>query len=146
MIRHLSTWLVVALAGVLIAGCGSSSSTSNSSTTAQAISVTQPTATAKTSTSPTTTPTPKSPPATSSVPTSPVGVAQAVAECKAILQRDPTLSASLKSKVEGICNKAASGNLAAARTAAKEVCAEVINASPIPSVAKAQALAACQHS
>ncbi|MGO9249628.1 MAG: hypothetical protein ACLQQB_05860 [Solirubrobacteraceae bacterium] len=52
----------------------------------------------------------------------------------------------MKAKVEGICNKAAHGNLSGARAAAKEVCAEVINASPIPSAAKAQALAACQRS
>jgi hypothetical protein len=52
----------------------------------------------------------------------------------------------LKAKVEGICNKASNGDLAGARAAAKEVCAEVINASPIPAAAKAQALAACQRS
>jgi hypothetical protein len=148
MIRQHSRWLVVALAGVLIAGCGSSSSTPSKSTPAQVISVTQPAATGTTSTSATTTRTAasKSPPATSIVPTSPAGVAQAVAECKSIIQRDPTLSSSLKAKVEGICNKAAHGNLSGARAAAKEVCAEVINASPIPSAAKAEALAACQHS
>jgi hypothetical protein len=73
-------------------------------------------------------------------------VAQAVAVCKSIIQRDPTLSASVKDKVESICHKAANGDLAGARAAAKEVCAEVINASPIPSVAKAQALATCQRS
>jgi hypothetical protein len=75
-----------------------------------------------------------------------VGVAEAVAACKSVIQRDPTLSASLKAKVEGICNKAASGNLAGARAAAKEVCAEVINASPIPAAAKEEALAACKSS
>ncbi|MGO9320285.1 MAG: hypothetical protein ACLQBY_05735 [Solirubrobacteraceae bacterium] len=63
-----------------------------------------------------------------------------------MVQRATTLSASVKSKVEGICNKAASGNLAGARAAAKEVCVEVINASPIPSADKAQALAACKTS
>jgi len=72
-------------------------------------------------------------------------VAEAVAVCKSVIQRDPTLSSSLKAKVEGICNKAAHGNLAAARAAGKEVCAEVINASPIPAAAKAEALAACQR-
>jgi hypothetical protein len=50
----------------------------------------------------------------------------------------------LKSKVEGICNKAASGDLAGARAAAKEVCVEVIDASPISGAAKQQALAACK--
>jgi hypothetical protein len=52
----------------------------------------------------------------------------------------------LKRKLEGICNKAADGNVAAARAAAKEVCIEVINASPIPEAEKQQALAACKTS
>jgi hypothetical protein len=63
-----------------------------------------------------------------------------------VVAHEPTLSSSLKQKVEGICNKAASGNVAAARKAAKEVCVEVINASPLPSADKAQALAACKAS
>jgi len=148
MIRKLSTWLLIALAGGgFVAGCGSSSSSTSSSQTTSTGVPASPAAAGTTSTSPTTgtTSTP-SPTATSGVPTSPVGVAQAVAVCKSVIQREPTLSASLKVKVEGICNKAASGNLAGARAAAKEVCAEVINASPIPAAAKAQALAACQRS
>jgi hypothetical protein len=52
----------------------------------------------------------------------------------------------VKSKVEGICNKAASGDLSGARAAAKEVCVEVLNASPIPAAAKQRALAACKSS
>jgi hypothetical protein len=63
-----------------------------------------------------------------------------------VVAHEPTLSSNLKSKVEGICNKAANGNIAAARAAAKEVCVEVINASPIPSADKQQALAACKTS
>jgi hypothetical protein len=149
MIGQHSTLLVLALAGVLIAGCGSSNPTSSNSTPAQVISVTQPASTTAstgtTSTSPTTTST-STPSVPTSIPTTAAGVAEAVAVCKSVIQRDPTLSASLKAKVEGICNKAASGNLAGARAAAKEVCAEVINASPIPAVAKSEALAACQRS
>jgi hypothetical protein len=144
MIRQLSTWLVVALVGVFIAGCGSSSSTSSSQSSAA------PAATATTSSTPaaggTTSATTTTPSVPTSVPTTAAGVAQAVAACKSIIQSEPTLSGSLKAKVEGICNKAASGDLAGARTAAKEVCAEVINASPIPAAAKSQALAACQRS
>jgi len=71
-------------------------------------------------------------------------VVQAVAICKSAIQRDPQLSAAVKAKVEGICNKAASGDLAGARAAVKEVCVEVINASPIPAASKEQALAACK--
>jgi hypothetical protein len=145
MIRQHSTLLVLALAGgALLAGCGGSNSTSSSNST----SVTQPASTVAstgtTSTSPTTTAT-STPNIPTSIPTTAAGVAEAVAVCKSVIQRDPTLSSSLKAKVEGICNKAAHGNLAAARAAGKEVCAEVINASPIPAVAKSEALAACQR-
>jgi hypothetical protein len=74
-----------------------------------------------------------------------VNLAEAVAICKSIVQREPTLASSVKAKVEGICNKAAGGNLAGAKAAAKEVCKEVINASPISSAAKAQAISACER-
>jgi hypothetical protein len=145
MIRQLSTWLTVALVGVLIAGCGSSSSTSSSQSSAApaATATTSSTPAAGGTTSSATTTTPSVP---TSVPTTAAGVAQAVAACKSIIKSEPTLSTSLKVKVEGICNKAANGDLAGAKTAAKEVCAEVINASPIPAAIKAQALAACQRS
>jgi len=72
-------------------------------------------------------------------------MAVAVTECKSIIQRAPTLSASTKAKVEGICNKAASGDLVGARAAAKEVCVEVIKALAGPTgPAKEQALASCK--
>jgi hypothetical protein len=71
-------------------------------------------------------------------------VAVYTAICKEIVTRDPTLSASVKSKVEGICAKAAHGNVAGARAAAKEVCVEVINASPVPAAAKEKALKECK--
>jgi hypothetical protein len=61
-----------------------------------------------------------------------------------IIAREPTLPASTKSKVEGICGKAAAGNLAGARAAAKEVCVEVISASPIPAAQKAKDIASCK--
>jgi len=79
------------------------------------------------------------------VPSNPAGVAEAVAICKSVIQREPTLSASVKAKVEGICDKAAHGDLAAARAAGKEVCKEVLKAAPIPGPAKAQAIAACER-
>lgn len=145
MTKQLSTWLVVGLVGVFIAGCGGSSTTSSSQTgatpAAGSTASSTPAATATSTSAPTTTPS-----VPTSVPTTAVGVAQAVAACKSIVKSEPTLSASLKVKVEGICDKASSGDLAGAKTAAKEVCAEVINASPIPAAAKAQALAACQRS
>jgi hypothetical protein len=126
--------------GVLLAGCGSSSSTTTSGTTATT-STTSNAAAAAASTPSTSTPS-----GAATTPISSADLAAAVAECKAVVARAPTLSSNLKSKVEGICNKAANGNIAAARTAAKEVCVEVINASPIPSAEKQQALTACKAS
>jgi hypothetical protein len=133
--------LVVALLGAaLVAGCGSSStSSSTTASTPVTTSTSSPAAAATTSTTPATTS-----PATTSL--SAAGVAQYVAICKSVIQREPTLAASVKAKVEGICNKAAGGDIAGARAAAKEVCVEVINASPIPAAAKEHALAACKTS
>lgn len=72
-----------------------------------------------------------------------MAVQQAVSSCRSMV-RATTLPANLKAKVEGICDKAASGDLNGARAAAKEVCVEVINSYPIPAgPAKDQALAAC---
>lgn len=127
------------LCGALLAGCGSSSSSSSSSSTTASTpastATSTPAATGTTSTSPTTT----------TGATAPTGnVAEYVAICKSIIERVPTLSASVKSKVEGICTKAAHGDAAGARAAAKEVCVEVIDASPISGAEKERALAACK--
>jgi hypothetical protein len=122
MFRQPSKWLVVVLVGgVFVAGCGSSSSSSSSTTSGS------------TGTSSITVPTG-------------AGVAQAIASCKSVVQKAPTLSSTTKAKIEGICEKAGT-DPAAARTAAKEVCVEVVNASPIPSGSiKEKALAACNKS
>jgi hypothetical protein len=63
-----------------------------------------------------------------------------------VIEKEPDISASLKSKVEGICSKASHGDLNAAKAAAKEVCKEVINAAPIPAAEKQTALASCASS
>jgi len=136
MIRPISSWLLVALAGgALLAGCGSSSG--NSTSSSQASSAAAPTVPAAAGTSST------SAAGTPGGAASVAGVQQAVTACKSVIRAAPTLSASTKAKVEGVCNKAASGDEAGARRAAKEVCVEVINASPVPAVAKQQALASC---
>jgi hypothetical protein len=150
MIGKRSPLLAVALlCGALFAGCGSSggsSTPSSSSTSTPAASTAATTAattasTASTQASTGTTSTPSTPPSTAA---SAAGVQEYVAICKEIVQREPTLSSAVKSKVEGICAKAASGDEAGARAAAKEVCTEVINASPIPTAAKEKALAECK--
>lgn len=113
---------VVLLCGVLIAGCGSSSSSTTTTTTSTA-----------TPTTSTTVPTGASSQIT----------AAAVAACKAGVAH-AAVSSSVKAKLETICNEAASGNLNAAREAAKKVCVEIVNASPIPAgAAKEAALGAC---
>jgi hypothetical protein len=71
-------------------------------------------------------------------------VAHYVTFCKQIIQREPKLPANVKSKVEGICAKAAHGDLAGARAAAKEVCVEVLNAAPLPAATKAKTLPVCK--
>jgi hypothetical protein len=150
MIRQRSRWLVivVAVGSMFIAGCGSSSSSSSTSGQSSAPAATSattsstPASTGTTSSTPGTTSTPST--TTSGAPSS-AAVADAVAECRAVIKEAPTLGASTKAKVEAICNKAADGDLAGARAAAKEVCEEVINGSPIPAGAvKEHALAACK--
>lgn len=138
---------VTLLCGTLMAGCGSSNSSTTTST---------PTTTpAKTSSASATTPTKASKSSTSTStstattkPTQPT--APTAAEygdlCKSIITHEPALEASLKIKLEGICSKAANGDLAGAREAAKQVCVEVIKSTPIPAADKEKALAACKES
>ncbi len=127
---------VTLVGGALLAGCGSSSTTSSS----QSSSTSAPSAPASAATSSSSTSTPSTP---AGVPSS-AAVQEAVAACKSSVHSAPTLSASVKSKIEDICNKAASGNLEAAQKAAKEACTEIVNASPVPASAKEAALAACK--
>lgn len=126
MIRKLSTWLLVAiLGGVLLAGCGSSSSSSSQSTATPAATTSSTSSSSSTSES--------------------SAVAAGVQACKNGVQHAPTLSSSTKSKLEGICDKAANGDEEAARKAAQEVCTEIVNSSPLPAgSAKDSALAACK--
>jgi len=125
MVTRRSPWLaVVLLCGVLVAGCGSSSSSTSS--------------TASTSATPTI-----STPASVSGASSQITQA-AVAACRAGVTH-AAVSASVKAKLEDICNEAAKGNVTAAREAAKKVCVEIVNSSPIPSgPAKEAALSACK--
>lgn len=110
------------LAGALLAGCGSSS---NSGTTAQSVSVQGATAPA--------------------APTTPKGAA-AVAACKQAIQAQTTLSSDDKKKLEGLCDKAANGNEAEIKAAAKAICEEVITKSAIPAgPEREQALQACKQ-
>jgi len=136
MIRTLSTSLLVALSGAaLLAGCGSSSSTSTSSTSSSQSSPT-PATSGSTAAQTTSTVTPSG--------ASGVALAAAVEACRRSVQTASQVSPSVKAKVEAICDKAAHGDAAGAEKAGREVCTEVINASPVPAAAKEQALAACK--
>jgi hypothetical protein len=119
MIRRMV--LALLLSGALLSGCGGSSSTSSGKSSS--------TATTTTSTS------------------SSTGSSQQyeITACKSVLRLASTLSPKVKSKIEAICEKAAHGDAEAVRTAAKEVCAEVINASTILTASeKKKAIASCK--
>jgi hypothetical protein len=134
MMRTLSTSLLIPLAGVaLLTGCGSSSSSSSSSTSGSTAS-----SSAATSSSPATSST-----ATTGAAKSPA-VDTAVESCKRGAKEIPTLSSATRTKIEAICDKAASGNVDATRKAAREVCEEIVKASPLPEgSAKQHAIAGC---
>jgi hypothetical protein len=133
MIRKLSTWLLIALAAVVIlAGCGGSSSMTASQSSTPA--ATSSTPAARTTSS-----------ATTSSPAKTPAVASAVESCKRSAKAIPTLSAATRTKIESICDKAASGNVGDTRVAAREVCEEIVRASPLPEgSAKQHAIAACK--
>ncbi|MGO9490606.1 MAG: hypothetical protein ACLQBB_16495 [Solirubrobacteraceae bacterium] len=110
----------------LLAGCGSRSSSTTSGTTGSTAAQTSP------ATSPTGGPSAQ--------------IQAAVSECKRIIQSQSKLPASAKVKLEGACAKAAEGDTAAVKKAAREVCEEVIAESSLPSGATREAaLAACRR-
>jgi hypothetical protein len=69
-------------------------------------------------------------------------VAAAVASCKQSINAAPTLTASEKTKLLDLCNKAANGDATGVRKAAAQVCQEIIK-STVPASAQAGALASC---
>jgi ABC-type glycerol-3-phosphate transport system substrate-binding protein len=133
MIRRPASLLaVLLLGGALLAGCGGGSSTTTTTTTTSSTST--PAATAPGSTPQTT---------TGAKPLA--GASQAIEACKHQIQSTRNLSASVRSKLEAVCVKAASGDTAAVKQAGREVCEEVINTSRLPAGAsKDKALAACR--
>lgn len=127
MIRKLfPSALVLLAATALIAGCGSSGGSSSSSSAATSGSTgsssTDTTGSAKAA-----------------------GVSAAITQCKHGVNALPTLSATTKHRLESICDKAASGDAKAARTASREACEEIVKASPLPAgTARDHALEGCK--
>jgi hypothetical protein len=147
MTRGLSTLIVAAFAaGALVTGCGSSTSSKSTSTPAAASAGTSSTGAGTSSTGAGTSssgaaPTPSATGAAASSP----AIQAAVAACKQSIQAQPTLSASVKTKLGDICQKAASGDATAVKQATQQVCSEIVKASNIPAgAALDQAVAACK--
>jgi hypothetical protein len=154
MVRPLPASLLTALAAaVLLAGCGSSSSSSSSGSSAATSSTpatsstgqTGSTATTPTATTGSTSKTPAPAGTTGSTSKTPAP-ASVIASCKHGVQSLPHLRQSTKERLEKICEKAASSDVAAKRKAAVEACQELVNASPLPAgKQRDRALAACKN-
>jgi hypothetical protein len=133
MFQRRSAWLTVALlCGVLVAGCGSSSSTSGStsnSTTATS------TATAASTTTSTT---------TGSAGAAGIVDSTAVADCKKAIKDERELSSNAKGKLESVCEQAAKGNTVPLKKVEREICEEAVDKAGVPAVAKTEAAAACK--
>lgn len=130
MTHKLCVALIVAVTGgAALAGCGSSSSSSSGASGSGGSGSAASSSTSSTAAS------------GGSVASDPA-VQQAVATCKATIARAPTLTADLKTKLESICDKAATGNPQDLKQAESQVCTEVIKAT-VPQAVQSQALAAC---
>jgi hypothetical protein len=118
MSRRLVPLPLLAVAGALaLAGCGGGGSSATTKTT----------------------------PTTATTSGVPANLQKAVAECHHLIETQKALSATSKAKLSEACDKAGKGDTQAVKTAAREVCEEVVKeASSLPSVAKETALAACR--
>ena len=131
--RPLVLLLVAASVGIAAAGCGSSSTTTTTTTSSA------PASAPTTTSAPATTTTSGNSGSTATI--SPA-VAQIVGACRARINSSGNLSASVKSKLTTLCDKAASGDQGGARKAASQVCQEIIKAT-VPQAVQGQALAGC---
>jgi hypothetical protein len=123
MTSKLSTWLLVALAGgALVAGCGSSS-TSTSTTQSGGTNT-----------------------ATTAAPLTPAQAKQAATTCKQGIQKVSGIPQSAKAKLEQTCEKVGSGGAEAAlHQVAAEACEQLVKASHIPAgAARTRALSVCK--
>jgi hypothetical protein len=151
MIRRLLALPALIAALALLAGCGSSGSSSSSagagtaSTSSTAPSASSSTTPPTSSTSSTATTGSTAAPSAPSTPSAP-SAADPVAACKHGVRALPHLSQRIRERLETICEKAASHDVAAKRKAAQEACREIVGASPLPpGEARERALAACKN-
>ena len=136
--------VLLAISAAALAGCGSGGSTSarSAATTAAAPVATAPVATTPTVTATTqTAPPPK--PKPKPKPGSAVG-REAVVACRQIVSALSSLPASTRTRLDAICAKAASGDVAEIRRAAERVCIEATESSAVPQAVRERALQACK--
>jgi hypothetical protein len=133
--RSLAALLAALAAVALLAGCGAGgkSSSSGHAPAAPSSSSTQATAAGT------------APSTSTSTSSSSAAVGRALFACRALISSAPHLTAALKSKAEGICNKTSSGDVAGARKAAREVCAQIVGAARVSPEAKERARASCSR-
>jgi hypothetical protein len=147
MMRKLYTWLVVAFAcGTLLAGCGSSG-TVTSTQTAPGAATSTPAGATSTPAGATSTPaggtTGPSSGSTGRRAIPQEKALKSAAACKQAINQQ-SIPASTKSKLQAVCEKAASGDVIALHTAAQQACVELVNASHVPAgAARERALAVC---
>ena len=113
---------IALVGGALIAGCGGGGSSTTSTSSTPSTSTTT-TAAAKTTASSTTT---KSASKTSGSALTSPQIATAVALCKSEISAAATLTSAEKSQLQSLCQKAASGDVSGARSAAEQVCKDII--------------------
>ncbi len=146
--------VIVAVGGALLAGCGSSSSSSSStstSTSAAAASTSVPAASTSTSAPAASTSTSSGSTSTGGASTGSSGgaaiadnptVKSAVSACKTAINSAPQLSSASKTKLDALCDKAATGKLTDLRQVTYQVCQQVIKDS-VPAAQQQTALASC---
>ncbi len=141
MTRSRLSWLLGLLAcGALIAGCGSSSTTTSQSSSTTATTTSAPAATSSTAATTST-----SGGTSSTAGKSAASIRQEIVQCKQEIAAQSSLPAKAKAKLEAVCAKAAKGDTAAVKQAAREICEEVINGSAVPAgPTREKALSACK--
>ena len=72
-------------------------------------------------------------------------VKQAVASCKQSVDQAQRLSASIKSDLKKLCDKAGSGDAAAVRKASREVCVKIVEQNVPAGPGRDQAKSACSQ-
>ena len=128
MFTRPSTCLAIALAGAaLLAGCGGGSGKGTTATTSS-------------------TPTTGSTSTGATSPTNSAAIKQlVVTTCQREVQSQLSLTTAAKTKLEAICNKAATGNAAEVRKVSQEVCLEILkSAKNLSGADREKAIAACK--